>query len=437
MEVAAPLPTGSPRGRSPAEGSLDVAVIGAGAAGLVTAHELLRAGHNVAVFEASQTVGGLWNYDPRVEDDPLGQQPSARIRSSLYASLRVNLPRDLMAFEGYTFDSAGGGGDRWPRYPHHTRVLEYLRRFATDMGVSPHVRLGHRVRDVTRVSATLWQVDGQSYDAVAICNGHFTEPIVPAIPGFGGFPGTALHSHNYRRPDALAGARVVLLGSSVSGHDLAREIATVAQDVYLSGRLFTEERPLACQEGPVKRCPPVVRFNNTDVVLASGEVITDVDAFIFCTGYHYRFPFLARTITSVYENWVQGLYRQLMPVEVPRCAFIGLPFRIVPLPLFQRQARWFARSLSGDFPLPGLADRRREYADDIARLSSSGIARRHYHRLGTGQIAYLNGLAEQCGDDPVPDWFVALWQEHNANAHRHPGDYRDRPLVNQGPSIVA
>ena len=415
---------------------MDVAVIGAGAAGLATAHELLRAGHQVAVFEQSHAVGGLWNYDPRVEDDPLGQQPSERIHSSLYASLRVNLPRDLMAFEGYSFDSAGGGHDHWPRYPHHDRVLEYLRRFAADTGVSAHVRLGHRVGDVSRVSATLWQVDGEPFDAVAVCNGHFTEPIVPAIPGFGGFPGTALHSHNYRRPDAMAGARVLLLGSSVSGHDLAREIATVAQDVYLSGHLFYDAPPLACQDGAVKRCPPVERVDRTDVVLANGEVIRGVDAFVFCTGYHYRFPFLPTTLASVHENWVQGLYRHLVPVEAPRCAFIGLPFRIVPFPVFQRQARWFARYLGGAFPLPSLAERRREYADEIARLKSTGIPARHYHRLGNGQIAYLDALAAQCGDEPVPDWFTALWHEHSANAQRHPGDYRDRALVNRGPSKV-
>lgn len=413
---------------------MDVAVIGAGAAGLVTAHELLRAGHQVAVFEQSQTVGGLWNYDPRVEDDPLGQQPSERIHSSLYASLRVNLPRDLMAFEGYTFDSAGGGNDRWPRYPHHGRVLEYLQRFASDLGVSAHIRLGHRVRAVTRASPTHWQVDGQSFDALAVCNGHFTDPIVPELPGLDTFPGMALHSHNYRRPEELAGARVVLLGSSVSGHDLAREVATVARDVYLSGRLFSDAPPLACQPGTVKRCPPVERFDKKDVVLANGEVIAGVDAFVFCTGYHYRFPFLAATVASVHENWVQGLYRQLVPVDAPRCAFIGLPFRIVPFPLFQRQARWFARALNGDFELPRLDDRRREYAGDIDRLKSSGVAPRHYHRLGDGQIAYLNRLAAQCGDDLVPGWFIALWREHNANARRHPGDYRDRRLTTRGPT---
>ena len=154
-----------------------VAVIGAGAAGLVTAHELRTAGHGVTVFEQSERVGGLWNYTDAVEDDSLGQRPSRRIHGSLYESLRVNLPRDLMPFDGYTFDDAGGGRDDWPRYPDHTRVLEYLRRFAVDTGVADVVRFGHRVRRVARDGG--WLVDGERFDAVAVCNGHFSEPRVP------------------------------------------------------------------------------------------------------------------------------------------------------------------------------------------------------------------------------------------------------------------
>ena len=61
----------------------NVAVIGAGAAGLVTAHELLRQGHTVKVFEQSNRVGGLWNYEEAVESDPLGQRPERRIHGSL------------------------------------------------------------------------------------------------------------------------------------------------------------------------------------------------------------------------------------------------------------------------------------------------------------------------------------------------------------------
>ena len=228
-----------------------VAVIGAGAAGLVTAQELRLAGHGVTVFEQSDRLGGLWNYTDEVEDDPLGQRPTRRVHTSLYESLEVNLPRDLMAFEGYTFDSAGGGDDRWPRYPHHRRVLEYLRRFAMDTGVVEAVRFGHAVERVERSSSRAdWLVDGEAFDAIAVCNGHFSEPYVPELPGLEDFPGVALHSHNYRRPDAFAGLRVVVLGTSVSGGDLTREIAGVAE-VFFSGRLFEQSRPLAEQSGPI------------------------------------------------------------------------------------------------------------------------------------------------------------------------------------------
>ncbi|MXY56108.1 MAG: NAD(P)-binding protein [Gammaproteobacteria bacterium] len=413
---------------------MHVAVIGAGAAGLVTAHELVVEGHRATVFEQSAQVGGLWNYTNAVEDDPLGQRPSRRIHSSLYASMRVNLPRDLMAFEGYTFDGAGGGRDDWPRFPHHARVLEYLRRFAIDTGIGEAVRLGYRVRQVTRDDG--WLVDGERFDAVAVCNGHFSEPRVPEIRGLADFPGTALHSHNYRRPDDFLGQRVVVLGSSVSGSDLSRELAGVAE-VFFSGRLFDQQPPLGEQAGRIKRCPPIAYFEGADAVLTNTERIRDVDAMLFCTGYWYRFPFLGSDVVSIGDNWVKGLYQQVVAVEDPSLAFIGLPFRVVPFPLFQRQARWFARALACRFPLPSPADRCRMHCDEIDTLRAAGVAERHFHRLEDGQMDYMNRLAAQCGDRKVPDWFVALWREHNANARRHPNDYRDRVLQGGGPTVVA
>ena len=60
------------------------AVIGAGAAGLVTARELRDEGHEVVVFEQDGSIGGIWNYSEDVEDDLLGLDPDReRIHSSL------------------------------------------------------------------------------------------------------------------------------------------------------------------------------------------------------------------------------------------------------------------------------------------------------------------------------------------------------------------
>ena len=415
--------------------TVSVAVIGAGAAGLVTAHELVSAGLDATVFEQSHRVGGLWVYQQCVESDPLGQRPRERVHGSLYASLRANLPRDLMAFEDYTFDSAGGGHDDWPRYPGHAQVLEYLERFSVDAGIRPRIRFGHRVESI-RPDADGWRVDGEAFDAVAVCNGHFCEPQVPDLPDLEQFRGEALHSHNYRQPEPFSGKRVLVLGASVSGAELARELATVADVVYFSGRTFQDPLSIKSRHDRIKRCPPVAKFLAGGVLLSDGRRIDGVDAILFCTGYHYRFSFLAPGVIDVRNNRVRGLYRQLLAVDHPTLAFIGLPFRIVPFPLFQRQARWFAHLLTRRFALPTHPERRREHAREIRALRHAGVAERHFHRLDEDQFDYLNSLARQCGDAPLPAWFRELWREHRANVVAHPGEYHDLPLTARGPSRV-
>lgn len=43
-----------------------VAVIGAGPAGLIAAHECARAGHDVTVYEAGGRLGGVWVFTDEV-----------------------------------------------------------------------------------------------------------------------------------------------------------------------------------------------------------------------------------------------------------------------------------------------------------------------------------------------------------------------------------
>ncbi|KAE8699716.1 Detected protein of unknown function [Hibiscus syriacus] len=104
----------------------EVAVVGGGFAGLVTARELQREGHRVTVFEKANNVGGTWLYDPRVETDLLGLDPNREIvHSSLYRSLRVNLPRQTMGLLDYPFVAKEGGDPRY--FPGHEEVLRFLR----------------------------------------------------------------------------------------------------------------------------------------------------------------------------------------------------------------------------------------------------------------------------------------------------------------------
>lgn len=43
------------------------------------------------------------------------------------------------------------------------------------------------------------------FEAVVVCNGHYSEPRVPSFPGQSLFPGRQMHSHNYRTAAPFAG----------------------------------------------------------------------------------------------------------------------------------------------------------------------------------------------------------------------------------------
>lgn len=177
--------------------SFNVAVIGAGAAGLVSARELLREGHQVVVFERQNQLGGTWVYNPSVETDPLGIDPCrAIIHSSLYASLRTNLPREAMGFRAYPFVSTGQPDRDSRRFPGHREVKLYLNDYATEFGLTELVRFKTEVVHAGSIEDGKWKVRSRRedengvvfdvdeiFDAVVVCNGHYTQPRNAEIPG--------------------------------------------------------------------------------------------------------------------------------------------------------------------------------------------------------------------------------------------------------------
>lgn len=189
--------------------SLHVAVIGAGAAGLVSARELLREGHCVTIFEQGSEVGGVWLYDPRVEDDPLGLNSTgeSKVHTSMYASLRTNLTREVMTFLDLPFRPPPGSDDA-RRYPHHEAVAHYLKYFAEFYHLRPRIRFGTKVLSVLPSPLkynppalrsegggegwTQWEVESCSPDnvqtvdcfhAVLVANGHYSHPKLADVRG--------------------------------------------------------------------------------------------------------------------------------------------------------------------------------------------------------------------------------------------------------------
>ncbi|KAK4557932.1 hypothetical protein RGQ29_007605 [Quercus rubra] len=338
--------------------SRHVAVIGAGAAGLVTAIELRREGHSVVVFERGDQVGGTWIYTPKIESDPIGFDPArTKIHSSLYKSLRTNLPRECMGFPCYPF-VAKDDPDRDPRrYPGHREVLLYLQDFTREFRIDELVRFETEVVRV-RLVEEKWKIKSKQrsgedeteiFDAVVICNGHYTVPRVAQIPGINEWPGKQMHSHNYRVPEPFRDQVVVLIGSSASAVDISRDIAGVAKEVHVAARSVadeTSEEQSGYDNMWASSHDRSVRKDGT-VFFQDGSFV-HADIILHCTGYKYHFPFLETNgIVNVDDNRVGPLYKHVFPPALAPClSFVGLPWKVVPFPMFELQSKWIAGVLS-------------------------------------------------------------------------------------------
>ncbi|KAL4445839.1 hypothetical protein ABPG77_009038 [Micractinium sp. CCAP 211/92] len=464
-----------------AEHSLSVAVVGGGAAGLAAARELLRVGHRVTVLEARPNIGGVWDYTEEVEDDPLGRGHRP-VHGSMYRDLRTNLPREVMGFLDFPFDAAFPGSQDGRQFCGHAEVQRYLEAFAAEFDLLRHVRLGTEVRRVARskdsthagangssssshagampewprwevTTATAPQAQLQQkqpqeataatstdiYDAVVVANGHYSRTRLPDIPGQQAFPGELMHSHNYRSPERFKGLRVLLLGASSSGVDIAEEVANAgAKQVFLCAREW--ENPLtgealdisdgSSSSSVIKAANLVALHADGAASLADGSRIEGVDVVMFCTGYEYSFPFLEEGLVSVEDNRVGPLHQHVFPPALaPTLSFVGLNWKIIPFPQFELQSRWIAHVLAGRVALPSPQEMERQTAEFYASLAASGVPQRYTHRQSGGvQWEYNRWLAAQCGEEVELGWREELYTACSLSRKLNGGRYRDTTL---------
>nr|CAB3455473.1 unnamed protein product [Digitaria exilis] len=456
---------------------MKVCVIGAGFAGLASARELRREGHDVTVMEQNAGVGGQWLYDPATDaGDPLGV---SGVHSSIYASLRINFPRETSSFSDFPFfpRTDNGAGDP-RRYPGHGEFLRYSRDFCDAFQLMDAVRLNTKVLHVAPRGSEgdddgvmrLWTVrfaakkqgevvttteeEEEVFDAVVVAVGQFTQPRLPNIDGMDTWTRRHLHSHSYRVPDSFHGQVVVIVGFNESGKDIAMELRAVATEVHISVKSMDAAAIGAGMTKALSRhhnlhLHPQARtdtYRHTSssikldgrVVFADGSSVV-ADAIIYCTGYNYSFPFLdTGDLVTVDDNRVGPLYEHTFPPALaPSLSFVGIPDKVVSPRFYEVQARWVAQVLSGRRSLPAPEEMLRAAEEYNRAREIAGVPKRHTHDIF--DLDYCDEYGEKhCGFPRLEEWKKELlwssfanWRENDRESFRD--DYRDdSQLVREG-----
>ena len=406
-----------------------IAIIGGGPTGLAVAKYLLaeKAFDKIDIFEQRVSVEGTWHYSPtsshdkvdisqtnpvQVLENPIWEKAqdgssAPQFTTAMYDNLETNIPKPLMQFSDKPFP------DETQLFPPRQVVSQYIREYSAE--VEHLIQFQTQVQDIRLLSGDCdqWLVKcrqletGQEtedvYDAVAICTGHYTVPYVPDIPGLkswqDAYPGCVSHSKLYRTPETFRNKKVVVVGNSASGIDIANQVSIEAQHpLLISQRSESFLMTSAGLPGRLQLRPPIEEFLPTSdgrraVRFADGQVEENVDSVVFCTGYFYSFPFLpslhSRLITDGLR--VHDMYQHLFHIDHPSLAFLVLPMRVLPFPLSEAQAAVVARLWSGRLTLPS-RDQMRDWEAHTLQENGDGKA---FHTLNFPKdFNYHNSLCD-------------------------------------------
>lgn len=185
----------------------DVAIVGAGFAGLGMAIEMKRQGfRDFVVLEKAADLGGTW-------------------RDNHYPGCACDVPSHL-----YSFSFAQN--PNWSNaYSPQPEIWEYLRKCARDFGIMPHMRYNSEVLASRYSDETgLWTVelkDGRKIIARVLINarGPLARPSYPDIKGMKNFKGEVFHSQNWNHDYDLKGKRVAVIGTGASAIQFVPHVA--------------------------------------------------------------------------------------------------------------------------------------------------------------------------------------------------------------------
>jgi putative flavoprotein involved in K+ transport len=198
----------------------DVAVVGAGQAGLALGSFLERRGLRFVILERADEIAPAWR--------------------DRWDSLTLFTPRRYSALPGLSFPGDPNG------YPTRDEVITYLERYAETFELP--VELNSEVTRLERGDDGRFrlQVDGRTSTAgqVVVATGPFQTPHVPELAGKVSRDVFQTHAVGYRRPDDVPRGTVLVVGGGNTGFQIAKELSETHKVVLSIG---SPQKPLPQQ----------------------------------------------------------------------------------------------------------------------------------------------------------------------------------------------
>ncbi len=316
----------------------DVAVIGAGQAGLVMGRLLARQGRRFVILDAGGSIGAAWR--------------------TRWDSLRLFTPRRYSALAGLPFPGDPDG------YPTRDEVIAYLEQYAATFALP--IELNSAVRRLTVVDGRFeLELDERwiEADQVVVATGPFQVPNVPALARALAPEISQTHSTGYLRPSDVPPGTVLVVGGGNTGYQIAQELSAthtvhlavgsrqkplpqrlLGRDLFwwltktglinktvesrIGRRLQGKDTLIGSSPRELRRRyavdlkPRVVGASGRTISFADGSEL-DVDAVIWATGYRPDYSWIEAPVLGPDGR----LQHRRGVTEVPGLYFLGLSWQ--------------------------------------------------------------------------------------------------------------
>jgi putative flavoprotein involved in K+ transport len=325
---------------------METVIVGGGQGGLATGYHLAREGRSFVILDAGERIGDPWR--------------------NRWDSLRLYSPAGYDGLPGMRFPKARAS------FPTTHEMADYLETYAARFELPVHT--GTPVEAIAKDDDGFVLTAGdETYEAdnVVVATGVMQKPYVPGFARELDPRITQLHSSEYRNLTQLQEGRVLVVGASHSGADIAYEAAAEHETIltgpdtgqipasvetrrgrmgfralfFVGSHILTMDTPLGRKMRPHIRHggAPLLRYRKKDLlaagvervfarmagvqdglpVLDDGRVL-DVQNVIWCTGFQRDFSWIDVPF-EVDEDGYPEQYRGVV-ASAPGLYFVGMLF---------------------------------------------------------------------------------------------------------------